>query len=37
MFRYHIRGIASDKGVKYLIKKVQKERNIAPGLPVPTK
>ena len=25
MFRYHIRGIASDKGTKYLIKKVKKE------------
>lgn len=25
MFRYHIRGIASDKGIKYLIKKVKKE------------
>jgi outer membrane protein TolC len=27
LFRYHIRGIASDKGVKYLVKKVKKERN----------
>lgn len=27
MFRYHTRGIASDKGVKYLIKKVKKERD----------
>lgn len=27
MFRYHIRGIASDKGVKYLVKKVKKERD----------
>jgi AcrR family transcriptional regulator len=27
MFRYHIRGIASDRGVKYLVKKVQKERS----------
>lgn len=26
MFRYHIRGIASDKGLKYLSKKVKKER-----------
>ncbi len=26
MFRYHIRGIASEKGSKYLIKKVKKER-----------
>ncbi len=26
LFRYHIRGIASDKGLKYLIKKVKKER-----------
>jgi AcrR family transcriptional regulator len=25
MFRYHIRGIANDKGIKYLIKKVKKE------------
>lgn len=30
LFRYHIRGIASDKGVKYLVKKVQKERNTTP-------
>ncbi len=30
LFRYHIRGIASDKGLKYLVKKVQKERNTAP-------
>ena len=27
LFRYHIRGIASDKGVKYLVKKVKKERD----------
>jgi len=33
MFRYHIRGIASDKGVKYLMKKVQKERNTTSGGP----
>lgn len=33
LFRYHIRGIASDKGVKYLMKKVQKERNTTPGGP----
>ncbi|HQW06904.1 MAG: TetR/AcrR family transcriptional regulator [Flavobacteriales bacterium] len=26
MFRYHIRGIASDKGMKYLMKKVKKEQ-----------
>jgi AcrR family transcriptional regulator len=26
LFRYHIRGIASDKGLKYLVKKVKKER-----------
>lgn len=26
MFRYHIRGIASEKGLKYLMKKVKKER-----------
>lgn len=26
LFRYHIRGIASDEGVKYLKKKVKKER-----------
>lgn len=26
MFRYHIRGIASEKGLKYLIKKVKKEQ-----------
>lgn len=30
LFRYHIRGIASDKGRKYLMKKVQKERTTAP-------
>lgn len=30
LFRYHIRGIASDKGLKYLVKKVQKERNTTP-------
>ncbi len=30
LFRYHIRGIASDKGRKYLIKKVLKERNTTP-------
>lgn len=27
LFRYHTRGIASDKGLKYLIKKVKKERD----------
>lgn len=27
LFRYHIRGIASDKGLKYLTKKVAKERH----------
>lgn len=27
LFRYHTRGIASDKGVKYLVKKVKKERD----------
>ena len=27
LFRYHIRGIASEKGLKYLEKKVKKERN----------
>ncbi|MCW5899878.1 MAG: TolC family protein [Flavobacteriales bacterium] len=27
LFRYHIRGIASDKGRKYLVKKVKKERD----------
>lgn len=27
LFRYHIRGIASDKGVKYLVKKVKRERD----------
>lgn len=26
LFRYHTRGIASDKGLKYLMKKVKKER-----------
>lgn len=26
MFRYHIRGIASDKGLEYLVKKVKKEQ-----------
>lgn len=26
MFRYHIRGIASDKGLKYLVQKVKKEQ-----------
>ncbi len=26
LYRYHIRGIASEKGLKYLMKKVQKER-----------
>ena len=26
-FRYHIRGIASEKGIKYLINKIQKEKN----------
>lgn len=26
LFRYHVRGIASDKGVKYLVKKVKKEK-----------
>lgn len=36
-FRYHIRGIASDKGVKYLMKKVEKERNTAPAAPVTRK
>jgi hypothetical protein len=25
MFRYHIRGIASPKGVEYLVKKVKRE------------
>jgi len=30
LFRYHTRGIASDQGLKYLIKKVQKERNTTP-------
>ncbi|MCB0792568.1 MAG: TetR/AcrR family transcriptional regulator [Flavobacteriales bacterium] len=29
MFRYHIRGIASDKGLKYLERKVKKERTHA--------
>jgi len=28
LFRYHIRGIASDKGQKYLIKKVKKEHPV---------
>jgi len=28
MFRYHIRGIASDMGLKYLIKKVKKEHPV---------
>lgn len=28
MFRYHIRGIASDKGLRYLVKKVQKEQPV---------
>jgi AcrR family transcriptional regulator len=37
LFRYHIRGIASDKGVKYLMKKVEKERNTAPVGPVTRK
>ncbi|HRN38603.1 MAG: TetR/AcrR family transcriptional regulator [Flavobacteriales bacterium] len=27
LFRYHIRGIASTKGVRYLVKKVKKEHN----------
>ncbi len=27
MFRYHIRGIASDKGIEYLIEKVKKEKS----------
>lgn len=31
-FRYHIRGIASDKGVKYLVEKVKKEQNSQEGL-----
>jgi TetR/AcrR family transcriptional regulator, cholesterol catabolism regulator len=26
LFLYHIRGIASDKGIRYLVKKVKKER-----------
>ena len=26
LFRYHIRGIASEKGLKYLVRKVKKER-----------
>ena len=34
MFRYHIRGIASEKGLKYLINKVKKERGMkAPAQP----
>lgn len=28
MFRYHIRGIASEKGLKYLVKKVKKEHPV---------
>jgi hypothetical protein len=26
LFRYHIRGIASEKGIAYLIEKVKQER-----------
>jgi acyl-CoA thioesterase len=26
MFRYHIRGIASEKGIQYLIEKVKNEK-----------
>lgn len=28
LFRYHVRGIASDKGIKYLVRKVKKENLI---------
>ena len=31
LFRYHVRGMASDKGLKYLTKKVKKERDISPS------
>lgn len=30
LFRYHIRGIATDKGVKYLNRKVARDRNSRP-------
>jgi AcrR family transcriptional regulator len=36
-FEYHIRGIASRKGLDYLMRKVQKERNTAPAGPVTRK
>jgi TetR/AcrR family transcriptional regulator, cholesterol catabolism regulator len=34
-FRYHIRGIASEKGLKYLIKKVKKERGAKEPVRIP--
>ncbi len=30
LFRYHIRGIASDKGLNYLVEKIKRERQINP-------